>query len=781
MRICLVTHGFPPVERTGVENYTEALARALARAGQRVEVFVPRRDPLLADTSLRREEHDGWAVNWVTSNRPTGGPREMLLVPELRPAFEAFLERERPEVVHFQHLIKLGVELVEAAEARGIPTLYTVHDYYPICHRYTLLRPDLQHCTARGDSAACARCDVALGYLNTLGRLGDYHMGALPQQLAPAERETLAAILRDPPPKGEHELRSELDDLRARAYRRFERVLVPSRYLAEELVKGGFARERIRIHPYGFDNADLEALPPPRREPGRPVRLAFLGGPTKHKGVHVLLEAFARLRSGVELSLWGDSTDRPYVELLKQRSAEVGALWRGPYERPELPRIMADIDAVVVPSIWVENYPLVIREAFSAHRPVLTSRFGALPESVRDGVDGLLFAPGDPADLARVVRRLVDEPELLGRLVAGIPAVARIDGHARELVALYAELARGAREREHDPKLPPSLLQAHGRYLELGALPARELFARVLTGLEELRTAWKEELGGQDAAALIAQGLGAGSEAQDRLREARAEIAWLRSKREVFDEGREELVTLFEDVDRLLGEARSDTRAAAQGVVRQKEQELSDAQGRLGELERALRAQDERMKAVEDELGRAGRYIRHKEQEFRQAEAELARAAQLVESKEYELEVARSALRAETEQARLAREGARGAAELGREAVSAMERLLRLELLGPLASLHRLFNPDGEPNPPAAGARFLELLGVLGELRRGVDAVEKELAWRRGQHEELEWRRREMSKVGARATSGLPGLLLGWTSIGKKFASWRARDPGGGT
>jgi len=199
MRICLVVHGFPPIERTGVENYTLGLCRAFARAGHRVEVFVPRREPQLADLALRREERGGFAVNWITNNNNPGSPREALHVHELESSFAAFLERERPEVVHFQHLIKLGIGLVRVARDLGLPTVYTAHDYYPICHRYTLLRPDLTRCDVRNDAQACARCDLALSHLNAQSGLGDYQGGVLRTQLPGPAWAALEGILADRP------------------------------------------------------------------------------------------------------------------------------------------------------------------------------------------------------------------------------------------------------------------------------------------------------------------------------------------------------------------------------------------------------------------------------------------------------------------------------------------------------------------------------------------------------------------------------------------------------
>lgn len=689
MRICLVVHGFPPVERTGVENYTHALCRALVRAGHRVEVFVPRKDAVLADLALRREERGGYAVNWIANNHDPASPREALLVPELKSAFAAFLERERPEVVHFHHLIKLGLELVDVAKERGLPTVYTVHDYYPICHRYTLLRPDLSRCDARGDSEACARCDLAQAHLNAQPDLGDYQAGVLPSQVTPAAWETLQGILAGEAEahgvapeacRAASELRAELDRRRAQAYRAFDLVLAPSRYLIGELVRGGFERERIQHAPLGFDNSDLTSLPPVRAEPGRAVRFAYLGGLGKHKGVHVLLDAFAHVPNGAELSVWGFSSDRPYVEFLRRRCGEVGAQWRGAYERDDLPEVMASIDALVVPSIWVENYPLVVHEGFSAGRPVLASALGAIPECVHDGVDGLLFAPGDAQDLARVLRRCVDEPELLPALARGIRPVKDMDTEARDLLARYEPLVEKSRRAQAAAQLPASLERPLARFEELSALPARELFVRVLSGLDDLREGWSGELGEMEAVELLASGLGEGSEAQDRLREARNEIAWLRTKKEELDEGREELMTLFEDLDKLLNETRSGSKRQAEHLesagiyVRKKEQEVLEAHERLRELEAVIAEKNRHIGSVEGQLQEAGRYIRHKDQEYRDIEGELRKAGEYVRTKEEELRKAGEYLRAKETELSVKEAELRGANESARSTKAELTR-----------------------------------------------------------------------------------------------------------
>ena len=66
----------------------------------------------------------------------------------------------------------------------------------------------------------------------------------------------------------------------------------------------------------------------------------------------------------------------------------------GPYRSQELPRLMREVDWVIVPSTWWENSPVVIQEAFFHGRPIITSDIGGMAEKVRDGVDGMHFRAG---------------------------------------------------------------------------------------------------------------------------------------------------------------------------------------------------------------------------------------------------------------------------------------------------------------------------------------------------------------------------------------------------
>src|SRR5439155_27163384 len=98
-----------------------------------------------------------------------------------------------------------------------------------------------------------------------------------------------------------------------------------------------------------------------------------------------------------------------------------GVRMRGAMAHDRVADALASIDVLVVPSIWPENSPLVIQEAFLAGVPVVASRIGGIPEVVHDGRDGLLVQAGDPEDLHRGLMRLLEEPELLAALRAPSP------------------------------------------------------------------------------------------------------------------------------------------------------------------------------------------------------------------------------------------------------------------------------------------------------------------------------------------------------------------------
>jgi glycosyltransferase involved in cell wall biosynthesis len=195
------------------------------------------------------------------------------------------------------------------------------------------------------------------------------------------------------------------------------------------------------------------APPAPAADAGEPRttrdRFGYFGQFTAFKGSDVLMEAMQllteRRRPRPTLRLHGANIEHQPEEfqakfrrLLDAAAGDVTLVGR--YRPDELPALMRAVDWVVVPSIWWENAPLVIQEAFALGRPVICSDIGGMAEKVTDGVDGLHFRAGDPAGLADVMERAVRTDGLWDRLRAGIGEVHSLQRHVARLGDLYDEL-----------------------------------------------------------------------------------------------------------------------------------------------------------------------------------------------------------------------------------------------------------------------------------------------------------------------------------------------------
>jgi GT2 family glycosyltransferase len=213
---------------------------------------------------------------------------------------------------------------------------------------------------------------------------------------------------------------------------RIDHFFAPSQCMLERFVAAGIPRDRISRSDYGFDHTRFEVKGAAPRKGVRPLKIGFLGSLMVSKGPHVLLEAFRRLPAGAaSLDLFGSHCgyhgDTSYEKQIEPLLATPGVSFRGPLPYRDVPAALSSIDVLAVPSIWQENSPLVIREAFLAGIPVVASAIGGIPEAVTDGTNGLLFSPGDSADLARALMRLLDEPGLIDRLRSGFPPVRTIE------------------------------------------------------------------------------------------------------------------------------------------------------------------------------------------------------------------------------------------------------------------------------------------------------------------------------------------------------------------
>lgn len=754
MRIVLVVHGYPPDGQTGVEIHVDALARALARRGLDVAVFAPRFDLHAPRLSLRREARDGYTL-YALNVRDDGATRASRADPEgAEWVFDALLEELRPSVVHVHHVAKLGLGMLEVIARRKLASVFTAHDSFAFCHRTVQSRPDLSRCDSMLDAAACARCDEAVGFLDGLQRFDDYQVGVLPDALAPSEREELARRLTQPASDERVARRAAADRRRHEAFRAIDRVLVPSQFLRERCIAAGFDAKRISHDEYGVDPATLAALGalPAPREQGA-LRVGYFGGASAHKGLHVLLAAFEARGGEWELEFHADSSDVQYVSALRARARACGARWRGAYSRDELAERMAGVDLVVVPSIWWENAPFVIREAFAAGRAVVASDTPALRESVRDGVDGQLFPVGDARALAARLDALAAQPELRRALEDGIVRPRALDDQVDLLIAIYGE-AVAERAPRVDPATPASAIALANDCMALDRLSLDELARRCELGLA-VRA---------DRASLAVELLG----------DARRELAWRRRTEAArADLDRTRIERLQRALDDLRAEAQRcavDRDAAIEGLAGAK-RELDATARQIAALEQSA-AQSASAWSAEREAHAATRRAfdaRGAELDRARSDAESARAAHA------KLHGERDSLVEQLEQA-MRREAAAAAASSATVlALTQAQRHLRElershgELASAFAALER-----HSTWVESEAAALAQRLGSAEEFLRTPEHFQSVHAALARLEAELAWRRGEMTALRGEGGAVIRALVAR-SALGRRLETWERK------
>lgn len=414
-------HYFLPKHLAGTEIYAYNLSSEL---NKRHEVYVYCREEGFFQREFDEidDTYKGLPVRRVYSNLigRKANPINRFLVTfkskTIERSFERFLDQIKPDVVHIQHLYRLPTSLISLIKSKGIPVIVTLHDYWFICHAIRLLRPNLEVCSGPLFGLKCAGC-VELG---------------LPIWASTFLRPltTLLSVYRTA------YMRSRLKEA--------DLLISPSSFLKNKFVEHGFSQDSILVSDNGTNTRLFQNL---RKRPSNKVRFGYIGTIQRHKGVHILVEAFNKVNHPqAELRIFGD----PLVAL--NYYAEVQAIAHNPriqflgeFDNSEIGRILSEIDVLVVPSIWPENSPLTIHEAKLAKVPVVASNLGGMSDLVEDGITGLLFKPGNADELLDKLNLLIEDRKLIKRFQGNIKPIKSIEENARELEELYRKLIEARR------------------------------------------------------------------------------------------------------------------------------------------------------------------------------------------------------------------------------------------------------------------------------------------------------------------------------------------------
>ena len=323
--------------------------------------------------------------------------------PESVKQFDAVLDEFRPDVVHVHELFPLvSPWILPRCTHRSIPVVMTVLDYRLTCPVGTHLR----------DGQICDRC--------TGGR---EHWAVLNNCRSNLVESATVALF----------------NTTARRFRLYSdhvtRFVAPSEFTRQWMIdKAGVDPARITTVPCVVE------IPPEGVDPTAGEYVACASRLSPEKGIETLVEA-ARLcglpfrvsRNETSLVKTPVPSDIPVIVTRDQK--ELDDFYRG-------------ARMLVFPSIYFETFGLVGAESMSHGVPVIASRIGALANLVDDGVNGLLFEPGDPRDLAQKITRLWEDPELCRRLGKAARAKAATQWnprrHFERLTAIYDAICGSA-------------------------------------------------------------------------------------------------------------------------------------------------------------------------------------------------------------------------------------------------------------------------------------------------------------------------------------------------
>jgi len=316
------------------------------------------------------------------------------------------IRRERPSVMHCTNTFPLiSPAAYYAARGEGVPIVQSLRNYRLFC---------LNACFLRNDRV----CEDCLGKgVPWPGILHGCYRSSRPASAVVAGMLSLHRVMRT-------------------WSRMVDRYFTLTEFSRRKFIEGGLPARQVAVKP-NFIHPD------PGPGSGQGGYAVFIGRLSPEKGIQTLLSAWSQLDGRLPLKIIGDG---PLAESVKAAVNQTAGIdWLGRRQPQEVLALLGEAACLVMPSIWYETFGRTIIEAYAKGTPVVASRLGAMAELVHDGRTGLLFEPGNPADLALKIHSLLDDPERS----LGMRRAARREYEERYtaetnyemMMAIYAEAA----------------------------------------------------------------------------------------------------------------------------------------------------------------------------------------------------------------------------------------------------------------------------------------------------------------------------------------------------
>lgn len=397
MKILTVIHGYPNYYMAGSEVYTYNLCNELAKNNE-VEVFTRYENPYEELYSIHKEVVDNIPVSRVNKPSRDYTFKDKYIDENIDKLFEEKLLSFKPDIVYIGHLCHLSTSIPLIAKKHGVKTAFTIHDFWMFCYRGQMITASNTNC----DSFSIDNCyDCAKTTFKDWIKKDD--------------------IIK---------YRNHLDDV----LKSIDIFFAPSKTVYDYYVKNGVDESKIKYSKYGFDTQRINHISKKYNDNSK-INFGFMGRVIPVKGMKTLFNAFKEV-SNAKLTIYGSQSDKRYLDLY----GATNVCYYGSYNNTKINKVLSEIDVLVVPSIWLENAPLVIQEAHLAGIPVITSDFGGMKELVENGKDGFLFPVKDSKALADIIRKISDNPTILNTMQVNPKKVRSIKDDANYILAEIEKL-----------------------------------------------------------------------------------------------------------------------------------------------------------------------------------------------------------------------------------------------------------------------------------------------------------------------------------------------------
>jgi glycosyltransferase involved in cell wall biosynthesis len=446
MRIFQVVHSFPPlnvVAGTGI--YTYSLSKELAKR-HRIFIFHRISELRQKDYEILQNNYYDFEVYTINNTFKQYSSFEMTYKNEaISNRFPEIIDQINPDIVHIQHLLYLSASIIEEIRRKCIPIVFTLHDYWLFCPQGQLLENNFKICDNK-DYSKCIKC--VLHQLTIKENIFKYYYflerlvpGGLLQFIKKRylNYAQVAFLSFDKAVKMLNERAEYMKNICSIV----DLFIAPSEFLRNKFIDFGMPENKIIFSRYGFNLDNFKDL---RKISSNKLRFGFIGNLLPAKGVHLLISAFNRIKNDtIELKIYGQAHSYKsklgnYLKYIKKLTKNKNIKFMGGFDNKNISKVFAGIDVLVVPSIWYENSPLVIQEAFAAKTPVIASNIGGISELINNGKNGLLFEPNNIDDLLKKINLIIEDPSLLEAIKHNLRSPKSIEQNAKEIESIYEDL-----------------------------------------------------------------------------------------------------------------------------------------------------------------------------------------------------------------------------------------------------------------------------------------------------------------------------------------------------